>query len=91
MPSTVNVLVMLAMRYNASPFTSDISGREALRSRAVWCLDHNDSFEDVISTEKEVDANLASAIAMVMSVLMVANACWSTASSGSSSGNGCAS
>ena len=79
---------MDAMRYNASPFTSDMLGRDAFRSSAVWCLAHSDSFEDVISTEKEVAANSGAAIASSRFLSMVANACFRIASLRSKSGKG---
>jgi hypothetical protein len=90
MPRTVNVLVMLAIRYSASPLTCGMSGLEALRSRAVWCNDHKDSFEEVTSTENDVEANSGAATAMVSAVLTDSNADCRLGSWGSYSGGGCA-
>lgn len=90
MPRTVNVFVMLAIRYNASPLTSGISGRVVFRSRAVWCRDHNDCSDEVTSTEKDTESYPDAAIIVVSAESISENASFKSASLGSNSGGGCA-
>jgi hypothetical protein len=51
-----------------------MSGLEALRSRAVWCNDYSESFEEVTSRENDVEANSSAATAMISALLTDSNA-----------------